>query len=134
MGPGIPELKQRAGTGDHQKRETDGDEQQGDDVPRRVGRVDRFPAVVGRDRQQREGQAQESDVDERLSPRVEPGPDQVGIQIPSHQQQLKEEHAGGPDGGAPAIPRQDVAGDDWLDLEQQERPEKDRDRVQCHPT
>ena len=73
-------------------------------------------------------------MDERLSPRLETGPDQVGIQIPSHQQQLKEEHAGGPDRRAFAIPRQDVAGHDGLDLEQQERPKENSDRVQCHPT
>ena len=49
----------------------------------------------------------------------------VRVRVAAHQEELKEEHGSGPDGSRSAEPRDDVARDERLDLEQKEGPEKD---------
>ena len=66
-----------------------------------------------------------------LMPRLKtPGRD-VRIRIPAKQKHLKDEHAGRPNRRAAAKPGQDKFPDQRLNLEQQERAEKDGRRVGC---
>src|SRR5579862_3737670 len=52
------------------------------------------------------------------------------IQVSAEKEQLEEEHAGRPDSGRAAEPGKDVLPDERLDLKQQERAQKDRERVE----
>lgn len=65
-------------------------------------------------------------MDERLLSRGEAS-EQVGVAVAGQQQDLKEHHAGGPDGRAPAEPRQNEPRDDRLNLKEKERTDEDRD-------
>src|SRR5581483_12304613 len=56
----------------------------------------------------------------------------VRVEVAEEQQHLEEQHAHGPHGGRSAEPRQDDLRDQRLDLEEQERREKDGGGVQAH--
>lgn len=45
--------------------------------------------------------------------------DEVGVAVSSQQQNLKEQHAGRPEGECAAKPRQNIVGDDGLYLEEE---------------
>jgi hypothetical protein len=49
----------------------------------------------------------------------------VGIGITEQQSHLEEQHAGGPDGGRTAEPRENLFGDEGLNLEQKEGADED---------
>ncbi len=49
----------------------------------------------------------------------------VSVGIPTREQELKEKHHRGPDGGRPTKPRQDKLADHRLNLKEEKRGEKD---------
>jgi len=62
---------------------------------------------------------------DRLGSRAEFARQKVGVQVAAQQQQLKEKHAGGPNRGRSAKPRQDVFAQYQLYLEKKECSAKD---------
>ncbi len=60
-------------------------------------------------------------MQDRLSKGRKVGDQQVRIGVACEEHELKEEHAGGPDGRTAAEPRQDRFADDRLNLKQQKR-------------
>lgn len=56
----------------------------------------------------------------------------VCVGIAAEQSYLEKEKTGGPNPGAAAIPRQDVASDDWLNLKEQKRAQKYRGDEEGH--
>src|ERR1035437_5884801 len=67
-----------------------------------------------------------------LAARLEPARSEMRIRVAAQQQHLEEQHAGGPNPGAAAEPRQDILADKWLNLEQQEGPGKNGQRMDSH--
>ena len=51
------------------------------------------------------------------------------VEVADHQQQLKEKHAGGPQGGGSSKPRQKILGQDQLHLKKQESTQKKCSRI-----
>ena len=78
----------------------------------------------------REGERDEVDV--ALADRRAAAAEQVGVAVAEQEQQLEEQHAGGPHGRGAAEPRQDLLADDELDLEQQAGADADRGGEQEH--
>ena len=64
---------------------------------------------------------EESDVDDRLASGAQPTDARVGVGVAEEEQHLEEEHAGGPNRGRPAEPRQDHLGDHRLHQEEESR-------------
>ena len=62
----------------------------------------------------------------------EPGDQDVGVGIPGQEANLKKQETGSPDGGAAAVPRQDVPGNDRLNLKQKESAQEDRENEGWH--
>ena len=54
------------------------------------------------------------------------------VRIPTQEEYLEEEHAGGPDAGPTSKPGEDELADHRLDLEQQESSKKNRQREKNH--
>ena len=54
------------------------------------------------------------------------------VSVAAQQQYLEKQHACCPHGGRAAKPRQDVFADQWLDLEEQKCPGKNRQRINEH--
>ena len=68
-----------------------------------------------------------------LRPRLEPAADQVCIGITAQQAHLEKQHAGGPDRGRSAEPRQNVLAEQKLDPEQKEGAQKNREAEAVYP-
>jgi hypothetical protein len=130
--PREPGLHQRAGGREHQVGQADRQRQQQQDPADRLRRVGRLHRLGHGDRQEREAREQQHRVHDRLTARRELADHDVGVEVAGQQRELEEHHAGGPDRGRAAEPRQDLAGDDRLDQEQQERGQRDRGGVQEH--
>jgi hypothetical protein len=90
----------------------------------------RLPALVGRDRQQRERRRKQHRVNRGPRPRRKARLRCMGVGISGEQHGLKEKHAGGPHRRRAAEPGQDQPGDQRLHQEQQKRGQEDRRRVQ----
>ena len=119
-----PNLEQRAGCAQHEKREADGKAERGEDgrdgMLGSMGQADCLPGPGdGRGGcQQEQGEMQNPAGAPREPVRVEVGGQQGG---------LKEDQAGDPDGGRSAEDGQELLGGDGLDQEEEERSEKDGD-------
>ena len=64
---------------------------------------------------------------QRLRPAAEAGAKKVGVEVAGEQQHLKKEHAGGPDRGRAAEPRQEEFSEDQLGPEEQKSAQKNRE-------
>jgi hypothetical protein len=123
-------LEKRAGGGDGEEGESDGAEEQKNDSPSGIAGRGGFEGFGGGYREEEEGERDERDereVDGGLEafPVAEPCGEGVSVGVSGEETDLEEEHAGGPNGGTAAIPREDVACDDGLNLEEQEGAEED---------
>ena len=71
-------------------------------------------------------------MEKQLAPGREPAVAGVGVGVAAEEEDLEEEHAGGPDFGAAAVPREDEAGDEGFDEEEEERAGKDGQPEEKH--
>ena len=62
----------------------------------------------------------------------QPACEQMRVGVAGQQHALEKQQTGGPHAGRAAEPRQDVFADEWLDLEQEERPSENGEAVGCH--
>ena len=120
VGDAEPLLHERSGGGEDEVRQADRDGEEEEDLPRGIAGDVGFPAVVGGDRQEREGEEQEAEVEGGLTAGLQERRGKVGVGVAAEEQGLEKQEAGGPDAGAPAEPRENVFADEGLDLEEEE--------------
>ena len=127
---GVPSLQQRAGGREQQVGQADRDKQQLQDPPGRIAPAIRLPLLVRRNRQQKQRNQQEDNVQQSLCSGSSQSRREVCVSVAEEQHDLKKDHADGPHHRASAKPRQNVLADQRLDLKQQKRAQKDR-RGKC---
>ena len=136
-----PRLEQRIGGREQEERQPDTGAEQHQDAPHRQAAVLRFPVGVRQNRiaprapeqrQQPERNRDQRKMQPALRGHGQMRRETVGIGVAREQQQLEEQHAGGPHRRRAAEPRQDALGEDQLHLEQQEGAEKNGDAVAQH--
>ena len=71
-------------------------------------------------------------MDDDLPPFFDTADQPVGIGVPTGEQDLKEQHQRGPDSGRATKPGQDEFADHRLNLEEEERGEKNADGKEEH--
>jgi hypothetical protein len=97
-----------------------GDEEE-ENVPGRGGAGDGCPRFTRGDGEKAECEGEEEEVKKQLAAGREPSVDGMGVGVAAEEEDLEEEHAGGPYFGAAAVPREDESGDEGFDEEEEER-------------
>jgi hypothetical protein len=92
-------------------------------------RRQRLPLRAPNDWDEREAADQQQKVHAGLNAGRVESREQVRVRVAGEEQHLKEDHAGGPHTGRSAEPREDVLGDQRLDLKEQERAGENRQRI-----
>ena len=104
----VPGLEKRPGSGKHEIRAANGDEQQRKYAPyRRIG-PDGFPGVVKHNRQEKQGADKQEQMDASLETTDLPADEPMRIPIPDKQPNLKKQHTGRPNRRAASEPGKDM--------------------------
>lgn len=129
-----PALEKRSSGGKNKEREAGGKQRDEDDVAYGMLCVGRPPSGVrgdsgwpedGKNKDKKQRCRKQGEVQFCLSTWGQSLGDKVRVEVAAEEEELEDEHVGGPDGGRSAEPRQDVFADDELDLKEQKSAEKD---------
>src|SRR5262249_42797988 len=131
-GAGEPLLQQRGGGADDGERQTDRDEQDGEQAHDGVVAALGDQVLVDGDGKENgeknDRKKKEGNVQNGLLARPEPGNSAVGVGVAGQQQRLEKDHAGVPDRRRAAKQRRDHLADHRLDQEQQQSAAEERQR------
>ena len=123
---GEPFLQKRGGRREHEKRQADDERQLAEQPEARVAVGRRRAVGAEEDRKQAERQQDDQQVHPRLAADAEHPRGDVRVAVAQQQRGLEKDHAGVPDRGRSAAPRQEHFADHRFDREQERRAEKER--------
>ena len=130
---GKPALQERSGGGKNEEWQTRGEEGYENNVADRMLGVRRAPCRARRDgggprggknKDKKCGRGEKAKMESCLRGRGQAFGKEVRIEIASEEQQLEDEHVGGPDSGGATEPGKNVFADNELHLKEEERAEE----------